>query len=129
MTISSTDKRLYCAEFGYPCIYTYRYYRNCEYQAFRSDGLYRVESELTELESRYNLQFELEHTEFGTTLSGNTYFLNYEEVPLYHAVECRCYIQLTENYVYSFMLCVDLDNIDMIYDVVNSVILVQQNQN
>ena len=129
MTVSSTDKRFYCAEFGYPCIYTYRYYKNCEYQAFKSNGIYRIESDLTELESRYNLQFELEHTESGTTESGNTYFLNYEEVPLYHAVEYRCYIQLTENYVYSFMLCVDLDNADMIDNVVNSVILVQQNDN
>lgn len=123
LSVPGRKPRAYCAEFGYPNLYTYKQYEHCTYQAFESSWIYCMESDLPALQRAYDLFFVLENTKTGTTKSGKAYTLNYEEIPLYHAIEYRGYIQIADGYVYAFMLCVDSDAADLIDTVMDSMML------
>ncbi len=53
--------------------------------------------------------------------TGNNYWLRRVESPTYHAIEYDCYVQVSEAYIYHFMLCLDIDNADLVYDIMNSI--------
>ena len=53
--------------------------------------------------------------------AGHNYWLRRVEAPTYHAIEYDCYVQVSEAYIYHFMLCIDIDNADLVYDIMNSI--------
>ena len=59
--------------------------------------------------------------ESGQTSGGAPYIVYAIEIPEYHAIEYRVYLQVEANIVASFMLCVDMDNTDLLKAVIDSV--------
>ena len=107
---------VYYGEFGKPTHYPHTVYEHCIYQAFRFDGL--TKGSLTAddaIAQQYPIQ------ESGQTSGGAPYIVYAIEIPEYHAIEYRVYLQVEANIVASFMLCVDMDNTDLLKAVIDSV--------
>lgn len=88
----------------------------CLYQAFHSWYLSIEETA------------DLHGTE-GTSASGNKYWLLENTIDDYHAVEYNVCVQLSDKYFYDFELCVDKDNTELVYQVIDSVKLCETETN
>ena len=80
----------------------------CLYQAFHSWYLSIEETA------------DLQGTE-GITASGNKYWLLENIIDDYHAVEYHVCVQLSDKYFYEFTLCVDKDNTELVYRVIDTI--------
>ena len=89
--------------------------QKCMYQSFLGLAFYP---------SAYSDElFKWPEVESGTTDSGNQYWLCRTENPSYHAIEYDVYIQLSEAYIYNFYLCVDADSAEIVYNIMDSLLL------
>lgn len=95
----------------------------CMYQGFCGEyiyntvyntGLYKDEPFVCFAESTPGV-------EAGITETGNNYWLRRTESPTYHAIEYDCYVQVSDVYIYRFELCLDVDNADLVYDIMDSI--------
>ena len=80
----------------------------CRYQAFCGDELYVKETAIFGGEE-------------GTTADGKKYWLTSHENGDYHAIEYFATVQISDMHYYSFLLCADKDNGDLIYKILDSV--------
>ena len=64
--------------------------------------------------------YRYDETFMGTTESGNSYLLYSHNIEDYHTVKIQACVQLPENYIISFILYIDIDEMNLIYDMINS---------
>ncbi len=64
--------------------------------------------------------YRYDETFMGITESGNSYLLYSHTIEDYHTVKIQACVQLPENYIISFILYIDIDEMDLVYDIINS---------
>ena len=95
----------------------------CMYQGFCGEFIYNTVYNTGRYKDEPFVCFaeDTPGVEEGMTGTGNSYWLRRTESPTYHAIEYDCYVQVSDVYIYRFELCLDVDNADLVYDIMDSI--------
>ena len=95
----------------------------CMYQGFCGEFIYNTVYNTGRYKDEPFVCFaeDTPGVEEGMTGTGNSYWLRRTESPTYHAIEYDCYVQVSDVYIYRFELCLDVDNADLVYDIMESI--------